>query len=99
MKQNNRRTKLKAVVAVVLVMASLFAISTVVSAGFVEDVFEEVCEMMTTSSNVSQHEHTLDCYIRVVYVCEANGASCSLGKQGCPGGGCRTEYLERECGY
>ncbi len=98
MKQNNRKKTWKAVVAVVMVMASLFAVSTVVSAGFVNEVFEEVCEMMT-SSNVSQHEHTMDCYIRVVYYCEANGASCTLGKKGCSGGSCRTEYLERECGY
>ena len=51
MKQNNRRTKLKAIVAVVLVMASLFAMASLVSAGFVEEVFSEVCERMTASSS------------------------------------------------
>lgn len=44
MKQNNRRTKLKAIVAFVLVMASLFAIASLVSAGVVEEVFKEVCD-------------------------------------------------------
>ena len=56
MKQNNRRTKLKAIVAVVLVMASLFAMASLVSAGFVEEVFSEVCELMTTSSSGSEPE-------------------------------------------
>lgn len=50
MKQNNRKNTWKAIVAVMLVMATLFSISTMVSAGFVEEVFEDVCEMMTTSS-------------------------------------------------
>ena len=50
MKQNNCRTKLKAIIAVVLVMASLFAMASLVSAGFIEEVFSEVCELMTTSS-------------------------------------------------
>ena len=52
MKQNNRKTAWKAVVAVVLVMASLFTVSTMVSASFVEEVLEEVFDMMSlTSSN------------------------------------------------
>lgn len=34
-------------------MTTLFSISTMVSAGFVEEVFEEVCDMMTTSSYLS----------------------------------------------
>lgn len=50
MKQNNMRRKLKAIVAVMLVMTTLFSISTMVSAGFVKEVFEEVCGLMTTSS-------------------------------------------------
>ena len=51
MKQNNRKNTWKAIVAVMLVMATLFSISTMVSAGFVEEIFEEVCDMMTTSSS------------------------------------------------
>ena len=51
MKQNNCRTKLKAIIAVVLVMASLFAMASLVSAGFVEEVFSEVCGLIATSSN------------------------------------------------
>ena len=45
-----RQMTKKAIVAVVLVMASLFAMASLVSAGFVEEVFSEVCELMTTSS-------------------------------------------------
>lgn len=51
MKQNNRKKTWKAIVAVVLVMASLFAMASLVSAGFVEEIFSEVCELMTTSSS------------------------------------------------
>ena len=36
MKQNNRKNTWKAIMAVMLVMATLFTASTVVSAGFVE---------------------------------------------------------------
>lgn len=32
-------------------MASLFSMASLVSAGFVEEVFSEVCELMTTSSS------------------------------------------------
>ncbi len=49
MKQNNRKMTWKAIVAVVLVIASLFSISTAVSAGFVNEVFEEICVMMSSS--------------------------------------------------
>lgn len=41
MKQNNRKKTWKAIVAVVLVMVSLFTISTAVSAEFVELIFDE----------------------------------------------------------
>lgn len=58
MKQNNRKKTWKAIVAVVLVMASLFSISTAVSAGFVQEVFEEVCVMMSSSSVIQD----LPCY-------------------------------------
>lgn len=57
MKQNNTGRKLKAFLAVVLVMVSLFSISTAVSAGFVQEVFEEVCELMTTSSSYTYGDH------------------------------------------
>lgn len=52
MKQNNRKNTWKAVVAVMIVMASLFAVSTAVSAGFVENVLgEEYEELILTSSS------------------------------------------------
>ena len=54
MKQNNRKNTWKAIVAVMLVMATLFSISTMVSANFVEEIFEEVCDMMTVSSSISK---------------------------------------------
>lgn len=41
MKQNNCRTKLKAIIAVVLVMASLFVMSSMVNAGIVELILGE----------------------------------------------------------
>ena len=69
MKQNNKKKTWKAIVAVILVMVTLFSISTMVSAGFVEKVFEEVCElMMTSSSGTSDNcdhdkkgEHMVEC--------------------------------------
>ncbi len=54
MKQNNRKNTWKAVVVVMLVMVSLFAVSTAVSAGVVESIFnEKYSEIITmlTSSN------------------------------------------------
>ena len=57
MKQSNTGRKLKAFFAVALVMVSLFSISTAVSAGFVQEVFEEVCELMTTSSSYTYEDH------------------------------------------
>ena len=54
MKQNNKKNTWKAIVAVMLVMATLFSISTMVSANFVEEIFEEVCDMMTVSSSISK---------------------------------------------
>ena len=57
MKQNNRKNTWKAIAAVVLVMTTLFSISTMVSAGFVEEIFEEVCDMMNTSSYVGCNDH------------------------------------------
>ena len=39
MKQNNCRTKLKTIIAVMLVMASLFAMASMVNAGIVELIF------------------------------------------------------------
>ena len=64
MKQHNRKKVWKAIVAIVLVMVSLFSISTAVSAGFVEKVFEEVCDMINYSSS-NTHVHTQNCYTDV----------------------------------
>ena len=50
MKQNNMRRKLKVVMVVVMVMASLFAVSTAVSARFVEHIFGEENEVILLSS-------------------------------------------------
>ena len=57
MKHNNRKNTWKAIVAVMLVMATLFSISTMVSAEFVEELFEEICDTMKTSSSV-ECKHT-----------------------------------------
>ena len=51
MKQNNRKNTWKAIVAVMLVMATLFSISTMVSANFVELLFNEEYSVMTSSSS------------------------------------------------
>lgn len=56
MKQNNVRRKLKAIVAVVLTMVSLFTMSSIVNAGFVELILGEDYEfivMTATSSSES----------------------------------------------
>ena len=79
-----RQMTKKAIVAVVLVMASLFAMASLVSAGFVEEVFSEVCELMTTSSAGTVHIHT-----KVTRTCNTHGDyesfTCS---QGCTPPGC-----------
>ena len=67
MKQHNRKKAWKAIVAIVLVMVSLFLISTAVSAGFVEKVFEEVCDMINYSSS-NTHVHTQNCYTDVTVI-------------------------------
>ncbi len=71
MKQNNRKKTWKAIVAVMLVMATLFSISTVVSAEFVEELFEEVCEMMRSSSSntgtggcEAEYEECQGCFVK-----------------------------------
>ena len=53
MKQNNRKNTWKAIVAVMLVMASLFAVSTAVSAGFGELILDEeyIVILSVTSSS------------------------------------------------
>ena len=99
MKQNNRKNTWKAIVAVMLVMATLFSISTMVSADFVNEVFEEVCDMMSTSSSTSKHTHTVLCYELVIWVCSARGTECDLGHDGCQGGVHETQYLDYRCGY
>ena len=53
MKQNNRKNTWKAIMAVMLVMATLFTASTVVSAGFVEFILgTEYAVMLSSSTNV-----------------------------------------------
>ena len=104
MKQNNRKKTWKAIVAVVLVMTSLFAISTAVSAEFVDTVFEEVYDLMTTSSNNSAHTHTDACYEEVPVYCTiamwiGNEPICSSGNH-CPGGKHQEGIWHRlVCGY
>lgn len=51
MKQNNRRTKLKAIVAVMLVMASLFSMASMVNAGIVERILGEEWHVGLTSTS------------------------------------------------
>ena len=76
MKQNNRKNTWKAIVAVMLVMTTLFSISTAVSADFVETVFEEVCELMRTSSSntgicTPNYDTCPKCFVKksVTYTC------------------------------
>ena len=54
MKQNNCRTKLKTIIAVMLVMASLFAMSSMVNAGIVELILGKECADVAsvTSSSI-----------------------------------------------
>ncbi len=54
MKQNDRKNTWKAFVAVVMVMASLFTISTAVSAGFVENVLGKEYEKLILTSSSAQ---------------------------------------------
>ena len=59
MKQNNCRTKLKTIIAVMLVMASLFAMSSMVNAGIVELILGEE---YTTVAAVSSSSNSLSLY-------------------------------------
>lgn len=88
-KMKQRRTTWKAIVAVILVMVTLFSISMAVSAGFVEKVFAfgEACELMS-SGTTTTCEHVSDggvknytwtcphggCIYRVVTHCTKCGA-------------------------
>ena len=51
MKKNSTSKKLKAAVAVILVMVSLFAMTVFVSAEFIEEVFNEICATMASSGS------------------------------------------------
>ena len=91
MKQNNRSTKLKAIVAVILVMAALFAMASLVSAGFVEEVFKEICDGVMASSSNSGHTHTESCYKAFESYCTiaewiGDYPVCSKGYARCHGG-------------
>lgn len=100
MKQNNRKNNWKAFVAVILVMVTLFTISTAVSADFVDTVFEKVCEVMTTSSNNSGHVHTRECFVTIDIRCKNPNYApkCSNGVEGCPGGNCLIDrYYVLDC--
>lgn len=106
MKQNNRRKTWKAVVAVVLMIVALFAVSTMVSAGFIETVFDEVYELMSTSSNT--HKHTDDCYtdVTVIVKCErleglGDYSICTALVPKCSGGEHDVEEIWHQltCGY
>lgn len=56
MKQNNIGKKLKAAVAVVLMIASLFALTSVVSAGIVERILGDEYISLRSSTSSSQEE-------------------------------------------
>ena len=87
MKQNNKKKTWKAIVAVMLVMASLFAVSTSVNAGLVEVLFEEeLTELVTlsSSSNGCTHQwHSTDEVVGKCSTCKSNTI-----KQTC---GCKAE--------
>jgi hypothetical protein len=63
MLQNNVKVTWKAIFAIVLVMATLIAMSTAVSAGFVEFILGEDFVIMATSSTT--HTHTSDGGVRI----------------------------------
>ena len=55
MKQNNCKTKLKAIIAVMLVMVSLFAMASMVNAGIVELIFGDEYEVVAMATSSSCH--------------------------------------------
>ena len=62
MTNNNRKITWKAIVAVVLVMASLFAMSSLVNAGIVELILgEEYAEVAAAASEESSEPKPLRC--------------------------------------
>jgi len=106
MKQNNIKNAWKPTIAVMLVVASLLAVSTAVSAAFTETVFAEGHELMRTSTNT--HTHTDNCYtdVEVTVKCtllEPLGmySICTSGVSGCPGGRHNEKETWRQltCGY
>ncbi len=69
MKQNNTGRKLKAIIALVLVTVSLFVMSSVVSAEFIEIVFgEEGISLLALTSSSPEEEHECEWTI----VCEGD---------------------------
>lgn len=58
MKKNNRKNKLKAIVAVVLVITSMFTMSSLVNASIVEWILgDEYAEVVMVSSSEASHKH------------------------------------------
>lgn len=53
-----KRNELKVIIAIILVMATLFALASLVSAGFVEEILGEMSEMMRSSSGEKTCKHT-----------------------------------------
>ncbi len=106
MKQNNRKNAWKPIIAIMLVVASLLAVSTAVSATFTETVFEEVHELMRTSVNT--HTHTDNCYtdVQVTVKCSilqylGDYPICTSGYARCYGGVHNEKETWRQltCGY
>lgn len=62
MKKNNRKNKLKAVVAVMLVITSMFTMSSLVNASIIEWILgEEYAEVVSVTSSSSWKSHSGDC--------------------------------------
>ena len=61
MTNNNRKITWKAIVAVVLVMASLFAMSSLVNAGIVELILGEEYAAVASAWSSSWKSHSGDC--------------------------------------
>lgn len=77
MKKNSTSKKLKALVAVILVMASLFAMTVFVSAEFIEEVFNEICATMAASTSSADHSHVPVGTTTYSWQCPHGGYECS----------------------
>ncbi len=54
-----KRNELKVIIAILLLMVTLFALASLVSAGFVEEILGDVGEIMGSSGG---HVHGPECY-------------------------------------